>query len=107
MFIPAAQRPRPTDDVDDTIVVVGRSRQKKRKRTKAAATEDGPLSGASKKLKEENDPEAPSEPFDFDAEPNLLDAGPIQQPRDNESLRKSARSKGKDGESPHITCHCR
>ncbi|KAJ4497032.1 ribonuclease H-like domain-containing protein [Lentinula lateritia] len=69
-FIPSAQRTNnanPTVLVEDTIVVVGQARQKKRKRVKIISNpgEDNPKGG-----------EGDTVPFDFASAPNILDAAP-------------------------------
>ncbi|KAJ3805248.1 hypothetical protein F5876DRAFT_91581 [Lentinula aff. lateritia] len=68
-FIPSAQRTNNANNtttlVEDTIVVVGQARQKKRKRVKIVPNpgEDNPKEG-----------EGDTVPFDFASAPNILDA---------------------------------
>ena len=80
-FVPTSQR-KTTQVIEDSIIVVGQARQKKRKRTKAY---DGADSSNSKKAREEqsdaNDQSNQAAgddqaPFDFLAVPNILDDDP-------------------------------
>ena len=78
-FVPASQR-KTTQVIEDSIVVVGQVRQKKRKRTKV---HDGVGGSNGKKAREEqldgNDQsnEANEQaPFDFLVVPNILDDNP-------------------------------
>ena len=75
-FVPASQRVRNEPVEDDNIVVVGQTRQKKRKRVKAEP--DGePLNESDtrnrKKAKSPAADGASQQPFDFDSVPNVLD----------------------------------
>jgi exosome complex exonuclease RRP6 len=85
-FVPASQR-KPTQVVEDSIVVVGQARQRKRKRTKAAAEDASALRSADgfngKKTQDEQPntskvevPGDEEEPFDFSTVPNILDNNP-------------------------------
>lgn len=89
-YVPASQRTR-TEAVEDSIVVVGQARQKKRKRTKVATdtVEVAPSAegSATKKARSSRDKELTGhedgkgavsglEPFDFSAVPNILDDNP-------------------------------
>lgn len=69
-FIPSAQRTNNANTtvlVEDTIVVVGQARQKKRKRVKIIPNpgENNPKGGGGDTV-----------PFDFASAPNILDAAP-------------------------------
>lgn len=77
-FIPTSQRPV-KDEEQDTIVVVGQARQK-RKRPKAGVSlndAEGSARGRAKKVKNETSPkDEDREAFDFSAIPNILDDNP-------------------------------
>lgn len=86
-YVPASQRRTTAEIVEDSIVVVGQARQKKRKRTKGAAeaTDQAPSAEDSAAKKTKNDRAADKttpqehstpEPFDFSAVPNILDDNP-------------------------------
>ncbi|KAL0960894.1 hypothetical protein HGRIS_005903 [Hohenbuehelia grisea] len=97
-FVPLAQRKKPASDpVEDTIVVVGQARQKKRKRTKAAdgAGEDAGSAKAATAGKASGDKaavdEAEATPFDFDAVPNILDDRPTQDDAKPRKRKKQAK----------------
>ncbi|KAJ6465107.1 ribonuclease H-like domain-containing protein [Mycena vitilis] len=80
-YVPAAQRTtkQVVEVVDDSIVVVGQARQKKRKRAKVDTGVDGePDGGSNKATKKEkhNTPSGDAEVFDFGAVPNILDDVP-------------------------------
>ena len=104
-FVPASQRkPAVTETIEDTIVVVGKAKQKKRKRVKAQEPPDEELkvieepavneSAKRKKTKREVDaPESP-EPFDYASAPNILDE-PVHEKSD---IKPQAKAKGKKGE---------
>ncbi|KAF7979235.1 hypothetical protein HWV62_43202 [Athelia sp. TMB] len=74
-FIPVAQRQQPATVIDDSIVVVGQARKKKRKRTKTDPSTDGPPVDD-----EMGDVEAggseETEAFDYSKVPNILDDVP-------------------------------
>jgi len=101
-FVPASQR-KPTQVVEDSIVVVGQARQKKRKRTKAvvedaAASRSADGSNA-KKTRQEVNPMpgggVPSneEPFDFSAVPNILDNNPDMKESAVKAKKKQRKQK--------------
>jgi exosome complex exonuclease RRP6 len=79
-FVPVSQR-NATEPVEDSIVAVGHSRQKKRKRTKYILDDADP-SGSAKSNKAKlkpSDNEIPNdkeESFGFSAVPNILDNNP-------------------------------
>ncbi|KAG5335992.1 hypothetical protein C0989_012393 [Termitomyces sp. Mn162] len=79
-FVPASQRRVVQVTEDDSIVVVGQARQRKRKRTKL--TTDGLAEASSLKNEHKNkdgraqDDVNNHEPFDFTAVPNILDDNP-------------------------------
>ena len=81
-FVPAAQR-KPTETVEDAIVVVGQARQKKRKRAVKTTHED-PLSprpsadaaGSDIHQAKNSGPDILEESFDFSGIPNILDDNP-------------------------------
>ena len=85
-FVPAAQRLK-REDVDDSLVVVGQSKQKKRKRT------GGAEQSTSKKPKSVSGSE---EPFDFSSVPNVLDQLPDTQ-EDTRVKKKGKQKKGTQG----------
>ncbi|KAJ7229199.1 hypothetical protein GGX14DRAFT_417073 [Mycena pura] len=85
-YVHAAQRTtKQIVEVDDSIVVVGQPRIKKRKRAKADAEVDGgvpsteSLKKATKKVDHEPGGEADTEAFDFSAVPNILDDVPNEE----------------------------
>ncbi|KAJ7730997.1 ribonuclease H-like domain-containing protein [Mycena maculata] len=97
-YVPAAQRATKhaaATVVDDSIVVVGQAKQKKRKRAKtegdAAADEPAGAKKAARKEKAEAE-EGAGEPFDFSAVPNILDDVP-----NGEDMRVKKKKKGKQG----------
>ncbi|KAJ7621619.1 ribonuclease H-like domain-containing protein [Mycena polygramma] len=80
-YVPAAQRTtkQVVEVVDDSIVVVGQARQKKRKRAKADTGVDGEADEDSSKATKKGKHDAPggdAEAFDFSAVPNILDDVP-------------------------------
>ena len=88
-FIPASQRRLVKPDVDDTVVVIGQARQKKRKRSRNQVNQDSTgikvtsHDEESSKLEDEEE-----EPFDYNSVPNILDnstehiaSGPIRKQR--------------------------
>lgn len=87
-FVPAAQRLK-REDVDDSLVVVGQSKQKKRKRTGGAEQS----TSTSKKPKSVSGSE---EPFDFSSVPNVLDQLPDTQ-EDTRVKKKGKQKKGTQG----------
>lgn len=105
-YVPLAQR-QPVDVIDDSIVVVGQARQKKRKRTKPSAQDnDSPgkangegveRKGNSKKQKQLLDADADDspEPFDYSKVPNILDDVPIPEP--DPTKRKKKKQKQNQG----------
>lgn len=96
-FIPAPQR-QPREPIEDTLVVVGQARQKKRKRVAPTDPDDG-TSGtevtSSKKSKSRDDENASQdpEPFDFSSVPNVLDQVPAIH-GDNKVKKKGKQRKG-------------
>ena len=97
-FVPASQR-NTTQPVEDSIVMVGQSRQKKRKRTKpildAADLSCVPKSSNVKLKPSDNEIATDNEePFDFSAVPNILDNNP-----DVESSALKKKRKHKSGKS--------
>ena len=102
---PASEHPVETDVVEDTIVVVGQPRQKKRKRAKMSSDSkestpgvQPPKKARNKKAEVEEDQTVEDvEPFDYASAPNLLDDAPAV---DTEIKTKaSKRSAGKKGMS--------
>jgi exosome complex exonuclease RRP6 len=98
-YIPASQR-KVTQVVDDSIVVVGQARQKKRKRAKITPGGIEPsVSAEASKLKEagergvvaNNESTSNEEPFDFSAVPNILDDNPNLE--DTKKKRKQKKQK--------------
>ena len=102
-FIPAPQRKKEVlNEEQDTIVVVGQARQK-RKRPKASPDGVEATSGSAgeriKKTKVKSEVEAKDEDgetFDFSAVPNILDDNPNL---DDEKKKKKRERKVKKGES--------
>ncbi|KAF5374147.1 hypothetical protein D9615_008827 [Tricholomella constricta] len=100
-FVPASQR-KATQAVEDSIVVVGQAKQKKRKRAKPAP--DGAAStsaeGSSQKNKPQNedagsrDESEGHEPFDFAAVPNILDDNPNTEDMKQKKRQKKQKSGG-------------
>lgn len=98
----AASKRKKAEMVEDSIVVVGQARQKKRKRPKiskdtAGAGAEGSIEGsATKKSKsgksQESSGEDVQEPFDFSAVPNILDNNP-----DSEETKRRRQRKQKKG----------
>lgn len=118
-YVPAAQR-RQTNIIDDSIVVVGRARQKKRKRMKSSSGQDmDPGSVKDSAMKAENSVEArqmkapkrkeqheegsitPEEPFDYSMVPNLLDDVPT--PEHDMISRKKKKQKQNKGTRLRLT----
>ncbi|KAJ7174298.1 hypothetical protein C8R46DRAFT_945281 [Mycena filopes] len=98
-YVPAAQRTTKqiVEVIDDSIVVVGQARQKKRKRAKTdadaeAATPSGEESGHTKKAssKAKRAAEPDGEAFDFASVPNILDDVP-----NGEDMRMKKKKKQK------------
>ena len=102
-FVPAAERQtKVATVVEDTIVVVGQPRQKKRKRTKAAGVDDetkvpAPAVQPSKKARskdgEASKSEADIEPFDYANTSNLLDDSPAVDTDINSKASKKGKFK--------------
>jgi exosome complex exonuclease RRP6 len=87
-YLPESQR-KTTKILNDSIVVVGHAKQRKRKRAKTAVnTESRPLAEGS--LQEMGEPE----PFDFSAVPNILDDIPNAE---DSLLRKKKKQKQNKG----------
>src|ERR1700761_5157877 len=85
-YVHAAQRTtKQIVEVDDSIVVVGQPRIKKRKHAKADTEVDGgvpsteSLKKATKKVDREPGGKADTEAFDFSAVPNILDDVPNEE----------------------------
>ena len=79
-FVPAAQRARAEPVEDDSIVVVGQRRAKKRKRApKGAKNEEG---------------SEPIEAFDYGAVSNILDEEPEPEVEDASAARKRKKKQG-------------
>ncbi|KAJ7477037.1 hypothetical protein B0H11DRAFT_1308173 [Mycena galericulata] len=102
-YVPAAQRTtkQMATVVDDSIVVVGQARQKKRKRAKADGGDaDADVAGddlastkkAAKKKRDTQSGEVEAEAFDFSAVPNILDDVP-----NGEDMRVKKKKKQKQG----------
>ncbi|RDB15305.1 Exosome complex exonuclease rrp6 [Hypsizygus marmoreus] len=96
-YVPAAQR-RTTQVVEDSIVVVGQARQKKRKRTKSAPEGVEPSlsaegSGPKKTRQQGNGSKDEPGTFDFSAVPNILD----DNPNTEDSKKKKRQKKQKNG----------
>lgn len=109
-YVPPAQR-QPIDVIDDSIVVVGQARQKKRKRVKLSAQDADPQgtatseavssaewierNGSSKRLKrrQHSDANDSLEPFDYSKVPNILDDVPIPE-QDHGRKRKKKQKQG-------------
>ncbi|KAF7318022.1 Exosome complex exonuclease RRP6 [Mycena chlorophos] len=92
-FVPAAQRStKPVTEVlDDSIVVVGQPRAKKRKRVKSEGADgEGSSSKPTKKASPQAQTDDP-EPFDFSSVPNILD----DAPKGDEDTRVKKKRKGK------------
>jgi exosome complex exonuclease RRP6 len=93
-FIPAPQRSiTVVDEEQDTIVVVGQARQK-RKRPKAST--DGVEATSGKKTKVTQGVEAKDEDgeaFDFSAVPNILDDNPNLGDEKNKKKRRERKEK--------------
>lgn len=106
-FIPASQR-KAMGIVEDSIVVVGQARQKKRKRTKAAVNDLGSSRSAEslnkKKIQQERVNGTPKnevtsdkeEPFDFSVVPNILDNNPNLE---ESAVKKKKQRRQKNGEA--------
>jgi exosome complex exonuclease RRP6 len=109
-YVPTAQRTtkQVVEVVDDSIVVVGQARQKKRKRPKTdsgvggdagdEAAED-PASLKKTKKQEKRDAQDGEEAFDFSAVPNILDDVP-----NSEDMRVKKKKKQKQGKGA-VTVH--
>lgn len=100
-FVPIAQRQQPAQVIDDSIVVVGQARKKKRKRTKADSTsgalmDDGETPGMEDGGVEEEEVEA----FDYSTVPNILD----DVPTPNTEGRKKKKPKHQKGSHSILTC---
>lgn len=94
-YIPASQR-NITQVIDDSIVVVGQARQKKRKRAQAMAAGTNASVEASNEVgRKEAIPDDESatieQPFDFSAVPNILDDNPNTE--DSKKKRKQKKQK--------------
>jgi len=109
-FVPAAQRKSliNRDPIEDSIVVVGQTQQKKRKRTKAIALQDpdkrdssvdGSDKSASKRAKSSKTDEqsVPLEAFDYSTVSNILDDAPAPSHDSNERVKKKKRHFVKGG----------
>ncbi|KAG5649848.1 hypothetical protein H0H81_001773 [Sphagnurus paluster] len=101
-FVPATQR-KTIQTVEDSIVVVGQARQKKRKRTKTAPVDEtASVSAETSSQKTSHEPagsnDAPEprdhEPFDFSAVPNILDDNPNAEDNKQKKRQKKQKSAG-------------
>ncbi|KAF8802130.1 hypothetical protein BYT27DRAFT_7113139 [Phlegmacium glaucopus] len=96
-FIPASQRPaKVLEEEQDTIVVVGQARQK-RKRIKSGAgdgVEAGSGSAGGKKKTKVKDGTEDREAFDFSVIPNILDDNPNIGDGNNKKKRDKKAKKG-------------
>ncbi|KAJ7929003.1 hypothetical protein B0H13DRAFT_2652544 [Mycena leptocephala] len=105
-YVPTAQRTtkQVVEVVDDSIVVVGQARQKKRKRPKTDsgvggdagddATEDPASLKKPKKQEKRDAQDGEKEAFDFSAVPNILDDVPNSE--DMRVKKKKKQKQGKD-----------
>lgn len=93
-YVPAAQRQQ-ANIIDDSIVVVGQARQKKRKRVKGSVAKDGDSVADDKQKRREE--VAPLEPFDYSTAPNILDD--IPTPDQDPASRKKKKQKHTKGRS--------
>jgi exosome complex exonuclease RRP6 len=113
-YLPASQRQTAKVVVEDSIVVVGQPKQKKRKRPKASSsTPHGEISGPAdaveddaentkRSVKAEDSPvTAEPEPFDFSTVPNILDEVPPED-HDPKQHKKKRSKKRHDGELPVV-----
>ena len=108
-YVPATQRQR-TNIVDDSIVVVGQARQKKRKRAKASSAPDvdpevtmdaeslaetSQTRGLKQRKGRNKDTDTnPQEPFDYSVVPNILDDVPTPESEGNSRKKKRNRNNG-------------
>lgn len=96
--------------MDDSIVIVGQARQKKRKRTKQAEDvladgedqgqgqnhESGSLPRKKRSVGSQDEGEdAAPEPYDFSSAPNILDDAPEREKADVKTRRKTTKEKAK------------
>ena len=96
-FVPASQRGMKTSavsTVDDSIVVVGQARQKKRKRVKDNVNSNDNPTKANDKMGMD------AIPYDFASAPNMLDASPAAE------QSSIPRKKAKQGKSIVFFSQC-
>jgi exosome complex exonuclease RRP6 len=91
-FVPASRR-QPVQALEDSIVVVGQVRQRKRKKVaklpqSGSAQSRSSADGTSEKVEQTEDPENEAESFNFAAVPNILDDNPSP-----EDVKKPKRQK--------------
>ena len=91
-YVPESQR-KTTKVVEDSIVVVGQARQKKRKRTRTVVDADLVSSAEGSQLKTEEGG-VTQEPFDFSAVPNILDDIPNTEDMRHRKKKKQKQNKG-------------
>ncbi|KAI1789123.1 hypothetical protein LXA43DRAFT_1096686 [Ganoderma leucocontextum] len=83
-FVPASQRKQAAESIDDTIVVVGQPKRKKRKRVAEKATDaSDAVAGQGSSVKEEE-----VEAFDYASASNILDDGSDHERADVRSAKK-------------------
>ncbi|KAL0578562.1 exosome nuclease subunit [Marasmius crinis-equi] len=107
-FVPSSQRiPNETME-DDSIVIVGQTKQKKRKRAKAAEANGEPSTESDTRRKKrvkspapDGTDAVPQEAFDFDSVPNVLDEPPAaEDPRPKKRGKAKAKEKSFYGNFP-------
>ena len=91
-YVPESQR-KTTKVVEDSIIVVGQARQKKRKRTRTAVDADLVSSAEGSQLKTAEGG-VTQEPFDFSAVPNILDDIPNTEDMRHRKKKKQKQNKG-------------
>jgi exosome complex exonuclease RRP6 len=104
-YVPASQRRLQVIE-EDSIVVVGQPRPKKRKRPKAAVLESEPTSkegSVDRSSANKDKAQQILEPFDYSTVPNILDdaPGPETEPEMKRKKRKGGKSKGTCGALGH------
>ena len=90
-FVPAAQRQRAAEPIDDTIVVVGQPKRKKRKRAAAEKASDASQAATAGEASAKEEVEA----FDYASAPNILDEGSDHERAGVPSTKKQKHAKGK------------
>jgi exosome complex exonuclease RRP6 len=104
-FVPASQRRSSTIKAEekekDTIVIIGQSKTKKRKRTKSTlrgkeAKQESPGGSEGKEEKAGAEGEGGEAPFDFASVPNILDDNPdVESGKPARKKQKKGKGKGK------------